>query len=438
MFKPRWMAYPLESAPFAFRKLNMIRSLIFLFFFVALSLPTWEQTSLSESSWGDELSDLKTWLAGPSESRGELSQQAFAKKALSKSQAKEATTLLLENFQKRIRSQRAEEWKAKKIELGEMSMKFEYKIFGEKPMGGRSLFISMHGGGGAPARVNDQQWRNQVRLYEPKEGVYLAPRAPTNTWNLWHQSHIDRFFQRIIEDAIVFEDVNPNKVYIMGYSAGGDGVYQLAPRMADSLAAAAMMAGHPNDASPLGLRNIGFTLHMGGKDSAYSRNEVARQWKKKLADLKAKDPEGYEHEVVIHEKYGHWMNRDDKIAVPWMAKFTRDPNPSKIVWRQASTTHGRFYWLAADKDQQKNGSVVVAERDQQNIKLTKMDKVSKIRIRLNDDLCDLDKKVVVTTPDGRSETYQPQRTIQTIYRCLDERVDPSAIYSAELEVSIAE
>ncbi|MEM7298333.1 MAG: hypothetical protein AAF391_08720 [Bacteroidota bacterium] len=53
----------------------------------------------------------------------------------------------------------------------------------------------------------------------------------------------------------------------MGYSAGGDGVYQLAPRMADSLAAAAMMAGHPNDASPLGLRNIGFTLHMGGKDA---------------------------------------------------------------------------------------------------------------------------------------------------------------------------
>ena len=57
-------------------------------------------------------------------------------------------------------------------------------------------------------------------------------------------------------------DVDPNRVYIMGYSAGGDGVYQLAPRMADRWAAAAMMAGHPNDASPLGLRNItGFNHH---------------------------------------------------------------------------------------------------------------------------------------------------------------------------------
>ena len=107
------------------------------------------------------------------------------------------------------------------------------------------------------------------------------------------------------EDAILFEDVNPNQVYIMGYSAGGDGVYQLAPRMADQLAAAAMMAGHPNNASPLGLRNIGFTLHMGGQDKAYNRNGIARQWKQKLADLQENDPEGYRHEVTIHEKYGH-------------------------------------------------------------------------------------------------------------------------------------
>ena len=64
----------------------------------------------------------------------------------------------------------------------------------------------------------------------------------------------------------------------MGYSAGGDGVYQLAPRMADRFAAAAMMAGHPNETSPAGLRNIGFAIHMGALDVAYNRNEIARRW----------------------------------------------------------------------------------------------------------------------------------------------------------------
>ena len=53
-------------------------------------------------------------------------------------------------------------------------------------------------------------------------------------------------------------------LYVLGYSAGGDGVYQLAPRLADRWAAAGMMAGNPNDASPLNLRNLGFALHVGG------------------------------------------------------------------------------------------------------------------------------------------------------------------------------
>jgi poly(3-hydroxybutyrate) depolymerase len=50
----------------------------------------------------------------------------------------------------------------------------------------------------------------------------------------------------------------------MGYSAGGDGVFQIAPRMADHWAAAAMMAGHPGDAAALNLRNLPFTIFMGG------------------------------------------------------------------------------------------------------------------------------------------------------------------------------
>ena len=91
-------------------------------------------------------------------------------------------------------------------------MKFEMLSFTNGPAtNGRSLFISMHGGGGAPPAVHESQWQ---------EGIYLAPRAPTDTWSLWHQRHINNFFDRLIEDLIVFSNVNPNRVYLMGYSAG--------------------------------------------------------------------------------------------------------------------------------------------------------------------------------------------------------------------------
>ena len=126
-----------------------------------------------------------------------------------------------------IQRERADEIKNRVLKDGELEMPFFYKTFGEKPANGRSLWISLHGGGGVPKQVNDSQWERHKKLYTVEEGIYLAPRAPTNTWNLWHQAHIDRLFGRLIEDLIVLEEVNPDRVYLLGYSAGGDGVYQL-------------------------------------------------------------------------------------------------------------------------------------------------------------------------------------------------------------------
>ena len=87
--------------------------------------------------------------------------------------------------------------------------------------------------------------------------------------------------------------VDPDRVYLLGYSAGGDGVWQLAPRMADRFAAAAMMAGHPNEAGVAGLRNLPFGIFMGGADAAYDRNRIAAEKSAELAKLHAADPGGY-------------------------------------------------------------------------------------------------------------------------------------------------
>ena len=332
------------------------------------------------------------------------------------------------------RAERAAELEARVLEIGQLKMPFWYKTFGRKPTDGRSLFISMHGGGGAPKRVNDQQYENQKRLYEPEEGIYLVPRAPTDTWNLWHQGHIDGFYDRLIEDLVVLEEVNPDRVYIMGYSAGGDGVFQLAPRFADRLAAAAMMAGHPNETQPDGLRNIGFTLHMGGKDSAYNRNEIGRQWKEKLAKLKEADPDGYEHRVEIHEDKGHWMDREDAVAVPWMAKFTRNLRPTRVVWLQDDVTHQRFYWLAVE--QAKARQKVAVERRGQTIEILEAKGLPELIIRLDDLMLDLDREVIVK--HGERELFHGlvPRTVGVMARTLAERGDPKGIFCSEVVVSL--
>lgn len=379
---------------------------------------------------------LEAELVASSKPTEALGAKPFAKTLLTKADAERARELLFKAHTAAIVSERAAELKDRVLKDGDLEMRFFTKTFGKKPEKGWSLWISLHGGGGAPAAVNDQQYENQKQLYQLTEGIYLAPRAPTNNWNLWHEAHIDRLFGRLIEDMIAIEGVDPDRVYMMGYSAGGDGVYQLGPRMADYWAAAAMMAGHPNDASPLSLRNLPFAIQVGGDDSAFNRNRVAVEWGQKLDELRKDDPDGYEHFVKIHAGKGHWMNLEDKVVLPWMAERRRNPTPKKIVWRQAGTTHDRFYWLAVPTDEAKAGSMVTAQLNGQTIEITAAEEISKLLVRLNDRMLDLDKPVQVKHGIKTLYNRVAPRTIATLTKTLLGRGDPQLMFDAEVEVKL--
>jgi hypothetical protein len=355
------------------------------------------------------VADLHAWLGQPRGDRPALASQAFADVPLTRQQADTARELLWADHVTMVKADRDKEWNDKSITIGEHTLRFLSRQFGNKPKNGWNLYISMHGGGNAAPAVNDQQWQNQIKLYHP-------------------------LFDRLIEDAVVLGDVDPNHVYIMGYSAGGDGVYQLAPRMADRLAAAAMMAGHPNDASPLGLRNIGFAIHVGALDNGYDRNKVAAEWGKKLDDLEAADPKGYAHQFQLHEGRSHWMNLEDKVAVDWMAGFTRDPLPQKVVWKQSTVTHDRFYWLAVPAKSAKAGSLVVASRDGQTIDIEKAEDVPHLTVLLNDKMLDLDKPVTITYAGRELFKGKVKRTIAELAATLAERGDPELVFDAAVEV----
>lgn len=354
---------------------------------------------------------------------------------LNKASAEAAADRLWETHADAIREERGAELDALALEHDGHTMRLLRKDFGDAPESGRSLWISMHGGGGAPTEVNDRQWQNQIRLYEPAEGIYIAPRAPSDTWNLWHRSEIDALFDRLIESATVVWGVDPDRVYLMGYSAGGDGVYQLAPRMADRFAAAAMMAGHPNDATPEGLRNLPFALFMGEEDGAYNRNSVARQWGDQLSKLHAADPEGYTHLVRIYPGLGHWMDRKDTEGVPWMAAHTRNPWPKSVVWKQGNTVHDRFYWLSVPAEEAVPGRIVRASIEDQTITIDS-DTVRRITLLLHDRLLDLDQEVAVVANGRTVFKGVVPRTEAAIIESIRLRSDPRMIAVSLLSVEI--
>lgn len=361
---------------------------------------------------------------------GGIAEAAFAAEPLSRGEATVAREMLAEAFREARRRDRGDAFAARVLRRGDLRMPIWFATYGDAPPSGRSVFISMHGGGQAPPEIHERQWLNQQRLYRPAEGIYLAPRAPTDTWNLWHQGHIDEFFDDLVADLVAFEGADPDRVYLMGYSAGGDGVYQLAPRMADRFAAAAMMAGHPNDASPEGLRNLPFALQVGAEDSAHGRNSAAKSWERRLAELAAADAGGYPHWVKIHEGKAHWMDREDAAAVPWMAAHRRDLRASRVVWRQHSRTHPRFYWLAVSEP--RAGALIAASRQGQRIELEAWDRQGELRIRLDDAMLDLDAPIEVAEKGRTLFSGTATRTISTLLQTLLERGDPRGAFSAEI------
>lgn len=349
--------------------------------------------------------------------------------ALSKEKAAEVTRILNQQRDTRLKNELRSEWDAKLLtaetlnEEGQpekFSMKFWDTIYGPKevPAGGRSMYISMHGGGGAPPEVNDQQWSNQKYLYNLQEGLYFVPRSPTDSWNMWHQGYMDIFLRKAIAAAVLFEGVNPDRVYVMGYSAGGDGTYQMGPRMADHWAAAAMMAGHPGDACPDVLLNLPFALFMGGLDDAYDRSHLTRQWETRLDLLQIAEGKGYAHESHIYEDLGHWMMRKDTAAISWMAQFDRVCYPEKVVWVQDDILRDNFYWIGVPEMLRKQGDKTVARIEGQTVYVEQMDPAV-IYLGLNDRMLDLDKPVAVIYNGIPLKSAKLKRKAATLQQSLD-------------------
>ena len=355
--------------------------------------------------------------------------------SLSRTATEKIKTEIINHWKTRLANQLKATDEASCILQGELKMRYTIKVFGEKPADGRSMWISMHGGGNAPTTLNDSQWENQKLLYQPVEGVYVCPRAPWDDWDMWFKNPIDSMFEELIQIMMLFHDVNPDKVYILGYSAGGDGVWRMAPRMADHWAAASMMAGHPGDVSLLGVRNLPFMLWCGSEDAAYNRNTEVAKRGLELDSLQRADPEGYIHETHIVASKPHWMDLEDKAALPWMAKYTRNPYPTTVIWCQGDNGRTHFYWLGVPSSETKKGNVIKASVKNNTVYISDCD-YSEVTLYLNDQLVNLDKAVKVIYNKRTLFNGKLSRTAENLRKSLEERGDPAYCFPAIFKVDI--
>jgi poly(3-hydroxybutyrate) depolymerase len=376
---------------------------------------------------------------------------------------------------------RVEEQKSSQLRFGSV-MRYVSRKVGEKPPQGYPLYIALHGGGGAPPAVNDQGWQHMQIYYldSVKQGVYVAPRGVADTWNLHFVSDSFPLYDRLIENLILFEDVDPNRVYLMGYSAGGDGVYAIAPRMADRLAAADMSAGHHNGISAVNLYNLPFLVQVGEMDTAYGRHQATANFALGLDKLQKDYGGGYVHDCFIHLGRGHgfidrdpaeapqeviadpaaWLQKGDRTtkqvnanAVAWVRQYTRNPWPTRVVWdlatradRSGAKSTGEklwptpnrgqlFYWLdvTGATDANAEGKLIDVRLDKAKNALAIEKTTDWLRLLLNGNMLDLSQPVTVTV-GGQTLTVRPQPNLSTMVRTLVDRGDPNYCFEAAITV----
>ena len=202
-------------------------------------------------------------------------------------------------------------------------LKYTVAIFGRQSNTGYPLFIGLCGGGteAAPGLGNTFSWIDAsiryfhlpVQAQMETEGVFqnegailVVPRGVSNladgdSYFLHSEPESYVLLEALIADLLqkkpqpVFDKaqkisqqsndaapylIDPDRVFLTGYSAGGNGVFQLSQRISDRFAAVNAGAGHPEGTTFKNLANLPTCLQVGEKDwykandSWHSRSQV--------------------------------------------------------------------------------------------------------------------------------------------------------------------
>ena len=218
---------------------------------------------------------------------------------------------------------------------------------GVKPATGWPLYIYLHGSG-----PREHEWSTGLKLaqiFDDAPALYWIPQIPQEgNWYRWYQRSKQWAYEKLLKELLATGEVDPNRIYVFGISEGGYGSQRLASFYGDYWAAAGPMAGgEPLKNAPVeNCGNIGFSLLTGAMDKGFYRDELT-YWTQQAFDRKALENPGlYAHRVNLIPNHGHHI--DYRLTTPWLAHFTRNPQPTKWEWEDFEMD-GRhregFYYL---------------------------------------------------------------------------------------------
>lgn len=174
-----------------------------------------------------------------------------------------------------------------------------YRIYvpeASKGMDSIPLLVMLHGGGGDENYFPDLDGGDVLEVLDRRPCIMLSPKA--TSW-YWGPGAVD-LKQMIDATVALYPNIDPERIYCTGVSAGGGGSFRMALTYPGLFRAIAPVSSGPqiNDQVVETLDGLPMLIIQGGQDV------VADPERAILAD-KALTERGYPHKMVLFPEYGH-------------------------------------------------------------------------------------------------------------------------------------
>jgi len=298
------------------------------------------------------------------------------------------------------------------------------------------LVFRLHGSGG-DADNYSQAWTS---VPTADRFIAVSPTIPSADRIGWNQKGAAELLDLAYQHMLANYNIDTDRVYLAGYSAGGGGAFLYAQAWPHRVAAIFSRSRlwckfHKDwDGCMAVLRYVpGFyVVGLGDKEDRVEGFRRAEAFFKKR---------GYPAEFRFVENHGHeYMPEFDREGFPFLLKQRRIAPPKEFhafffqYSDQSEKTRALFatqYWLTAAKFDPR-GTAVTVRVEGNTVRIEGKGLASGV-LRLNDELVDLDQDVVVMLDDKEVHRGRVERSVRFLLDEFERVRDPKRLYWNRLE-----
>jgi pimeloyl-ACP methyl ester carboxylesterase len=254
---------------------------------------------------------------------------------------------------------------------------------------------------------------------------------------MWWDAPSEDVVESLLEELFQRFNVDPDRVYVTGFSNGGTATLRFAARYGDRVAAAAPLMGagmFVGDPPPLaGLGRVPLLFVHGESDEVIAV-EASRET---LAAVRREAP-GTRAELRVLAGRGHdvTLADDDGLTLPFLEDKRREPFPRELAFEITDLRAPRRFWLEVVEKEAGTARLEGRIDDDGTVRV-KSRRVCRLRLLLQPDLLPRGARELRVLVDGREAWRGPVRhDCALLERTARETGDPFRAHSLELALTV--